>query len=43
MANAFVSIVQKLSKSGDIRRRLEGDHQIATDAPTGRGKRLEHA
>jgi DNA-binding transcriptional LysR family regulator len=43
MANAFVSIVQKLSKSGDIRRRLEGDHQIAADAPTGRGKRLEHA
>jgi len=43
MANAFVSIVQKLSKSGDIRRRLEGDHQIAPDAPTGRGRRLEHA
>jgi DNA-binding transcriptional LysR family regulator len=45
MANAFVSIVQKLSKSGDIRRRLEGDHQALQDAAAapGRRKRLEHA
>jgi hypothetical protein len=38
-----VSIVQKLSKSGDIRRRLEGDHQAVQDAAPGRRKRLEHA
>jgi DNA-binding transcriptional LysR family regulator len=43
MANAFVSIVQKLSKSGDIRRRLEGDYQTVYDGPVGRRKRLEHA
>ena len=43
MANAFVSIVQKLGKSGDIRRRLEGDHQIVADSTSGRRKRLEHA
>jgi hypothetical protein len=43
MANAFVSIVQKLSKSGDIRRRLEGDHQTVNDGSTGRRKRLQHA
>jgi hypothetical protein len=42
MANAFVSIVQKLSKSGDIRRRLEGGSQAANEGVAPR-KRLEHA
>jgi DNA-binding transcriptional LysR family regulator len=43
MANAFVSIVQKLNKSGDIRRRLEGENQTVYDGPPTRRKRLAHA
>jgi DNA-binding transcriptional LysR family regulator len=43
MANAFVSIVQKLSKSGDIRRRLEGENETVYDGPGARRKRLAHA
>jgi DNA-binding transcriptional LysR family regulator len=43
MANAFVSIVQKLSKTGEIKKRLEGDNAAVYDGPTGRRKRLEHA
>jgi hypothetical protein len=33
MANAFVSIVRKLNKSGELRKRLEGDHPIVYDGP----------
>jgi DNA-binding transcriptional LysR family regulator len=43
MANAFVSIVQKLSKTGEIRKRLEGENATRSDGPVGRRKRLEHA
>jgi hypothetical protein len=43
MANAFVSIVQKLSKTGEIKKRLEGDNAAAHEGVAGRRKRLEHA
>ncbi|HEX8827005.1 MAG TPA: LysR family transcriptional regulator substrate-binding protein, partial [Xanthobacteraceae bacterium] len=43
MANAFVSIVQKLSKTGEIKKRLGGDNAAVYVGPTGRRKRLEHA
>jgi len=43
MANAFVTIVQKLSKTGDIRRRLEGDYPPVYDGTAVRRKRLVHA
>jgi len=33
MANAFVSIVQKLNKSGELRKRLEGGHRTVYDGP----------
>jgi len=33
MASAFVSIVQKLNKSGELRKRLEGDHRTVYDGP----------
>jgi DNA-binding transcriptional LysR family regulator len=44
MANAFVSIVKKLNKSGELRRRLEGEHVTAYDGPSVRRKmKKEHA
>ena len=43
MANAFVSIVHKLSKTGEIRKRLEGDNATVLEGPAGRRRRLEHA
>src|SRR5262249_52418727 len=33
MTNAFVSIVRKLKKSGELRKRIEGDHPIVYDGP----------
>lgn len=33
MANAFVTIVRKLNKAGDLRKRLEGDHEAVYDGP----------
>lgn len=33
MASAFVAIVQKLNKSGELRKRLEGDHRTVYDGP----------
>jgi DNA-binding transcriptional LysR family regulator len=33
MANAFVSIVKKLNKSGELRKRLEGNHATVYDGP----------
>jgi DNA-binding transcriptional LysR family regulator len=41
MANAFVSIVQKLNKSGELRKRLEGDYPAIYDGPTSKRKKLE--
>jgi DNA-binding transcriptional LysR family regulator len=41
MANAFVSIVQKLNKSGDLRRRLEGTKPAIYDGPIAKRKKLE--
>ncbi len=38
MANAFVSIVRKLNKSGELRKRLEGDHPAIYDGPTRKRK-----
>jgi DNA-binding transcriptional LysR family regulator len=43
MANAFVSIVQKLNKSGELRNRLEGEHPAVYDGPAGKRKKLERA
>jgi DNA-binding transcriptional LysR family regulator len=34
MANAFVSVVEKLNKSGELRKRLEGDHRTVYDGPS---------
>jgi DNA-binding transcriptional LysR family regulator len=34
MANAFVSIVQQLNKTGELRKRLEGGHAAVYDQPT---------
>jgi hypothetical protein len=34
MANAFVSIVRKLNKSGELRKHLEGDHPPVYDGPS---------
>ncbi|WMT79125.1 LysR family transcriptional regulator substrate-binding protein [Bradyrhizobium sp. Ash2021] len=34
MAGAFVSIVRKMNKSGELRKRLEGDHATVYDGPT---------
>ncbi len=36
MASAFVSIVEKLNKSGELRRRLAGDHAVTGDLPPAR-------
>jgi DNA-binding transcriptional LysR family regulator len=41
MANAFVAIVQKLNKSGELRKRLEGDNSVIYDGPVAKRKRLE--
>lgn len=41
MANAFVSIVQKLNKSGELRKRLEGDKAVIYDGPAGKRRKLE--
>jgi hypothetical protein len=38
MADAFVSIVRKLNKSGELRKRLEGDHPAVYDGPTTKRK-----
>ena len=38
MANAFVSIVRKLNKSGELRKRLEGDHATVYDGPARKRK-----
>jgi DNA-binding transcriptional LysR family regulator len=43
MANAFVSIVQKLNKSGELRKRLEGEHAVIYDPPMGARKGLKRA
>jgi DNA-binding transcriptional LysR family regulator len=43
MANAFVSIVQKLNKSGELRKRLEGEHAAIYDPPVGSRKDLKRA
>jgi DNA-binding transcriptional LysR family regulator len=43
MANAFVSIVQKLNKSGELRKRLEGEHAAVYDPPVAPRKALKHA
>src|ERR1700704_2775075 len=43
MANAFVSIVQKLNKSGELRKRLEGEHAAIYDPPVGARKDLKRA
>jgi DNA-binding transcriptional LysR family regulator len=40
MANAFVSIVQKLNKSGELRKRLEGDYPAVYDGPIDKGKKV---
>jgi hypothetical protein len=42
MANAFVSLMRKLDKSGELRRRLEGDHRPVYDGPT-RQRESSHA
>ncbi len=41
MANAFVSIVQKLNKSGDLRKRLEGTKPVIYDGPIAKRRKLE--
>src|SRR6202166_3525281 len=41
MANAFVSIVQKLNKAGELRKRLEGDNPVIYDGPITRRRKLE--
>lgn len=41
MANAFVSIVQKLNKSGELRKRLEGDYPAIYDGPIIKRRKLE--
>jgi DNA-binding transcriptional LysR family regulator len=43
MANAFVSIVQKLNKSGELRKRLEGEHAAVYDPPIAARKALKRA
>ena len=43
MANAFVTLVQKLNKSGEIRKRLEGDFPVIYDGPITTRKKLERA
>ncbi len=43
MANAFVSIVQKLNKSGELRSRLEGEHEAVYVGPTRKRKKLQVA
>jgi len=43
MANAFVSIVQALNKSGELRKRLEGDRPAVYDGPASKRKSLERA
>jgi len=43
MANAFVSIVQKLNKSGELRKRLEGEHPAVYDPPVAARKALKRA
>ncbi len=40
MANAFVSIVRKLDKSGELRKRLEGDYPVVYDGPIEKRKKL---
>jgi len=34
MAGAFISLVRKMNKSGELRKRLEGDHTTVYDRPT---------
>jgi hypothetical protein len=41
MANAFVSIVQKLNKTGDLRKRLEGAKPVIYDGPIAKRRKLE--
>jgi DNA-binding transcriptional LysR family regulator len=41
MANAFVSIVRNLNKSGELRKRLEGDNPAIYDGPASKRKKLE--
>lgn len=43
MANAFVSIVRKLNKSGELRKRLAGDHRPVDEAAADARKTLKHA
>jgi DNA-binding transcriptional LysR family regulator len=43
MANAFVSIVQKLNKSGELRKRLEGEHPAVYDPPIAARSTLKRA
>jgi len=43
MANAFVSIVQKLNKSGELRKRLEGEHEAVYTGPARKRKKLQVA
>jgi len=43
MANAFVSIVQKLNKSGELRKRLEGEHEAVYVGPARKRKKLQVA
>ncbi|HET7190567.1 MAG TPA: LysR substrate-binding domain-containing protein [Pseudolabrys sp.] len=38
MANAFISIVRKLNKSGELRKRLECDHETIYDGPARKRK-----
>lgn len=42
MANAFVSIVRKLNKSGGLRKRLEGDQTSSDDSAANKRKKLEY-
>jgi DNA-binding transcriptional LysR family regulator len=41
MANAFVSIVQKLNKSGELRKRLEGANPVIYDGPVAKRRKVE--
>jgi DNA-binding transcriptional LysR family regulator len=41
MANAFVAIVKRLNKSGELRKHLEGDHVPVYDPPAARHKTRE--
>ncbi len=43
MANAFVSIMQKLNKSGELRKRLEGNRPVVYDGTASKRKLLQRA